>query len=422
MNIIYFKQKIVIFSLVFFCISTTAYAIHKDTIHPMFDTEGSNNRSLTTDSCHSLSPPKEYWLLSLDGGGERGILHLKTLAELEKRTGKRIVDMFDGIAGTSIGGIIATLLTAPDPNNPLKPRYSPQELLDIFFAKRFVMFQPKWFSFNGLLRTKYKTRGMQYFLFSMLGGNTFKNRWLPTVLVTHDLNSYGVRPFSSIDDDDYFAKDIAMATAAAPTYYKPQQIFPINKPNSPGYFVSDGGTCMSTPTHAGIAMLQKHYNAKPEQIHVLSLGTGLSNVPFNSNNLRSGRGFSWINVLADMLILGQQSTDINVASLFLGNRYHRFNPLLEPRLITFDNLSDANGEALLKANKKMLEDRDEEFSKLAKDLSRSADSKEAKTVQDLSIPITFQSNFFQNSFLWLIGWHRFQFETQLVLRYPQNKT
>jgi hypothetical protein len=43
-------------------------------------------------------------------------------------------------------------------------------------------------------------------------------------------------------------------------------------------------------------------------------------------------------------------------------------------------------------------------------------SKQEKTIENPSAPSTIQSNFFQNSFLWLIGWHRFQFEAQLVLR------
>lgn len=416
MNIYDFTKNIGLFSLTLFFICTILSAAHKDDIHPMFEID-------ETEKSHNLitSPPKEYWLLSLDGGGERGILHLKTLAELEKRTGKRIVDMFDGIAGTSIGGIIATLLTAPHPNDPSKPRYTPQELLDIFFAKRFVMFQPKWFSFNGLLRTKYKTSGMKQFLFYMLGHNTFKNRWIPTILATHDLNTYNMRLFSSIDDDDYFAKDIAMATAAAPTYYKPQHIFPIDNPTSTSYFVSDGGTCMSTPTQAGIAMLIKHYDAKFDEIHVLSLGTGISTTPFCSKSLLRGGIVHWISVLVDLLIHGQQNTDVNIARFFFGNRYHRFNPILKPDLITFDNLSDANGAAVLKANEKMLEERNEEFSQIANTLSKLAENKQKRTIHDLSGPTILQTSPLQNFLFWLIGWNRFQSDAQLILRQSQTK-
>lgn len=410
----------IIIYFLLFCTANQITASHQESIDALFRNDSSPElkRSLNTQLS---SPKRDYWLLPMDGGAERCILILKTLAELEKRTGKRVVDMFDGIAGTSIGGILAILLTTPDPLNPTQPKYRPQQLLDIFIKKRYQMFQPKWFSFNGLLRTKYKTRGMKDFLFEMLGGNTLKNRWLPTVVITHDLNTFSIRTFSSIGNDDYLAKDIAMATAAAPTYYKPQQVIPINKPDSTGYFVSDGGTCMNSPTHAGVAMLQKLYNISSQQIHVFSLGTGMSDRLFNSKSLYHGRGFRWLNVITDLLMCGQQNTDVHTAFLYLGKRYHRFNPLLEPRLITFDNLSDANGEALLKANKKMLEDRNEEFNQIAATLSKLADSKQARTVQDLSFPVVPQRNPLQNFFFWLTGWNRFQADVQLILRQSQTK-
>lgn len=380
---------------------------HREDVEDLFRKADSTTelRRLSSKTKHTSPAEREYWLLSLDGGGERGILHLKTLAELEKRTGERIVDMFDGIAGTSIGGIIAILLTTPDPSDPTKPRYTPQQLLDIFFVKRFQMFQPKWFSFAGFLRTKYKSRGMKDFLFEMVGGNTLKNRWLPTVLVTHDLDTFGIRTFSSIDKDDYFAKDVAMATAAAPTYYKPQQITPLNSSDSSGYFVSDGGTCMSSPTLAGVAMLEKIHHIKAEKIHVLSLGTGLSR-PIPNDKLKRGGILNWLSVITDLLMYGQQHADINVASLHLGKRYHRFNPRLEPYLITFDSLSDSNGEAILNANQQMLEERREEFDEIATKLKTSAQTKEIREVTDSSLDLVSSNNALQNFISWLSCWYR----------------
>lgn len=381
-------------------------ALHQEPIDSLFRPQLKRSPSIQLSVSESSSK-KEYWLLSLDGGGERGILHLATLAELEERTGKRIVDMFDGVAGTSIGGIIAILLTLPDPSDPTQPKYRPKQLLDIFFEKRYQMFQPKWFSFGGLLRTKYKTRGMQDFLFDMAGGNTLKNRWIPTVLVTHALNtSPGLKTFSSIDEDDYLAKDIAMATAAAPTYYRPQYVTPLGKKDSPGYFVSDGGTCMTSPTHAGIAMLKKHYKIKAKQIHVLALGTGISNMPVDNTSLRRGSGLSWASVLIDLLISGQQHADINTASLHLGERYHRFSPFLDPHLISFDSLSDANGNAMLEANQKMLEDRKVEFDAIGEKLKKSALTKEKREVEDSPLIISSPNTALQNFVSWASCWCR----------------
>ena len=48
-----------------------------------------------------------YRILSLDGGGIRGLIQIEVLSELERLTGRRIREMFDCIIGTSTGGIIA---------------------------------------------------------------------------------------------------------------------------------------------------------------------------------------------------------------------------------------------------------------------------------------------------------------------------
>ena len=357
----------------------------------------------------SLSDPrKQYWLLSLDGGGVRGILHLATLARLEEQTGKRIVDLFDGIAGTSIGGIIAAILTMPDPNDPSKPKYSPRQLLNIFFAQGHTMFQPKWLSFNGILRTKYKTNGIKNFLASMLGKNTFKNRWLPTVLVTHDLYTYNVKTFSTNDDEDFFAKDLAMATAAAPTYYKPQHVYPINDPSSSGYFVSDGGTSMCNPALAGIELIHKHYNASLDQIHVFSLGTGMSNIKLTNNSLRRGAGVSWVWELTNLFMYGQQSADINTARFFCGHRYHRLNPPLAPANLVFDDISDKNKTALMSANEEMLTENLAEFNKVAAALTAEAYVKQPRAIYDMSdnTSLVFipQESFIKNVFSWVNSW------------------
>ena len=54
-------------------------------------------------------------VLAIDGGGIRGLIPALVLAEIERRTGRRIADMVDLLAGTSTGGILACALGKPDP-------------------------------------------------------------------------------------------------------------------------------------------------------------------------------------------------------------------------------------------------------------------------------------------------------------------
>lgn len=268
------------------------------------------------------------------------------------------------------------------------------------------MFQSKWQSFGGLFATKYKTTGFKNVLQKLLGGNTFKNRWLPTVLVTHDLNSYEERLFSTTDASDYYAKDVAMATAAAPTYYKPQQVFPIGCHTSRGYFVSDGGTCMNNPVLAGIALLHKHYNASLEHIHVLSLGTGIADKLWTNEALQRGGALSWLGVMAKLCVEGPESAGDQAAQSYLGARYYRFNPILAHANLTLDDTSDENRAALLKANAIMLADVDNaaKFDEVAIPLA--ANAKPVRIVEDTSpasivIP---ERTFFQRAYDWFSKW------------------
>ena len=69
-------------------------------------------------------------ILSIDGGGIRGIIPAIILAEIEERTEKRVADLFDLIAGTSTGGILALGLTKP--NEERKPQYAARDLVDLY--------------------------------------------------------------------------------------------------------------------------------------------------------------------------------------------------------------------------------------------------------------------------------------------------
>ena len=69
-------------------------------------------------------------ILTIDGGGIRGVLPARILHEIEKRMKKPISEIFDLIAGTSTGGILALCLTKPDAKG--KPRYKALDILKFY--------------------------------------------------------------------------------------------------------------------------------------------------------------------------------------------------------------------------------------------------------------------------------------------------
>ena len=77
-----------------------------------------------------MTTNKTINILSIDGGGVRGLIPAVLLAEIERRTGRPIAELFDLVAGTSIGGVLALALARPREGRT--PPLSAQELVDLF--------------------------------------------------------------------------------------------------------------------------------------------------------------------------------------------------------------------------------------------------------------------------------------------------
>ena len=79
--------------------------------------------------------PKSLHVLSIDGGGIRGIFPALLLAEIESRTGKPICQLFDSIAGTSTGGILALGLSKPKSVGSTEFAFAAAELVGMYENK-----------------------------------------------------------------------------------------------------------------------------------------------------------------------------------------------------------------------------------------------------------------------------------------------
>lgn len=80
---------------------------------------------------HTKQLTEQERILSLSGGGVKGIADLVVLAEIEERTGKSISELFPIITGTSVGGLVAGLFTIPKEYGSKEPKYSAKEALEI---------------------------------------------------------------------------------------------------------------------------------------------------------------------------------------------------------------------------------------------------------------------------------------------------
>lgn len=231
-----------------------------------------NSLLAETDSWETIEFTKDtrpHWLLSLDGEGFPAIANLQAIVRLEQLTGKSVVDLFDGIVARSFSGVIACMLTMPDPYNPTRPKYSAEDVLNIIESRAGEICAPNIFSFGGTLGNHYQTWQFKSFLSDIFGKNTLKNRLLPTAIVAADLKASKPHIITTADANDFYTKDLVMASAAFPGFYDPQNVKPIGSKDS--ILLGDGYSMMVNPAKAGIALIETHYKVTCNDIYVLSL-------------------------------------------------------------------------------------------------------------------------------------------------------
>ncbi|RIB25843.1 acyl transferase/acyl hydrolase/lysophospholipase [Gigaspora rosea] len=231
---------------------------------------------------HSDESPS-YKILSIDGGGIRGILPALWLSEIEYRTHRPISHLFNMIAGTSTGGGIATGLSAPKfkpisettdehtedhieyEYSNLVPIFSASELFNIYKneSNKFISKSAPWLNVFSNAR---KTMVEKYF------GKTRLSHSLTELVIpaTNDNCSHlftrndACKNSMNNEVNNTFV-DILMATTATPTFYPPHKI-------SDKTFI-DGGIYFNNPASAAYDEAIR-YNVPKEKISVISLGTG----------------------------------------------------------------------------------------------------------------------------------------------------
>lgn len=225
-------------------------------------------------------------ILSLDGGGIRGMISLAYLQRIEdllkNRTQKenyRLCDYFDLIGGTSTGAIIAAALACG---------YSVQEITKLYLNLSNEIFAQRN-GFLGLyLKNKYDAAPLERELLNLFGdikiGDEGQNG-LKTGLciITKRLDTFSTWPITNHPDDIYFQRnqfllrDLIRASTAAPTYFAPEVIQFGH--GEIGTFVDGGLSMMNNPALQlyFVATLNGYpfrWEAGADKLKIVSIGTG----------------------------------------------------------------------------------------------------------------------------------------------------
>lgn len=316
---------------------------------------------------------KKIRILSIDGGGIRGILPGTILTYIENELKKQDSDAsigkyFDFIAGTSTGGILGLLYLYADENRKFK--YSANDALNLYLNhgnKIFkVSFRKKITSLNGLINEKYSERELEKALAAYLKNQTLSQLLKPSLVASYDMRNRRGHFFTSHDANNdisnFYLKDVARATSAAPTYFQPAKIKSIY--GTP-FTLIDGGIFANNPSLCAYSEARtikfsstlkddkKTDFPSAKDMIIVSIGTGTIKQPYDFDQFKNASKIKWIKPTLDMMMSGNSETmhhhlEQIYSTLDEGDQtnYYRIQPDLNHADNEMDNASLKNIKAL----------------------------------------------------------------------------
>ena len=304
------------------------------------------------------SPPRR--VLSIDGGGIRGIIPAMVVAHIERKMGKPAHELFDLMVGTSTGGILALGLSRPGASRPVQ--FSARWVVKLYEEQGANIFEyslwRKLRTVGGILDEAYSHEVLEGILGKYFAGTTLGDCKTPTMVTSYDIQNRRTVFLKSWYADHQLVRccDAARATSAAPTYFEP-------KPLDTGDVASvliDGGIFMNSPSVSAYAEARKLFPDEP--IAVLSLGTGELTRPIAFGEARTWGSALWVMSLLDCMFDGVSKAADHQMQLFLGERYQRLQTSLESASDDMDDASEENirnlkrtARELINANEAVLE-------------------------------------------------------------------
>ena len=321
-------------------------------------------------SCSELSGEKRkfFTVLSIDGGGIRGIIPALILEYIEEEMRQqlskcnkpcqlRIANFFDLIAGTSTGGLIALALTKPDSSR--KPAYAAKDLVTFYKTEGENIFNASTahyiLSGNGWINKKYPADGIEKVLKRYFGCIKLCQATTNVLIPSYDMRGARVHWRNQFDcrrgghprffknyntsnseqragdcqqqskecnpndssparrhEDNYLMRDVARATSAAPTFFPPVDLYFNPEPELKLVeTLVDGGIFANNPAMCAYADAQKimrRDKRRNDDILFVSLGTGNLTETLPASDAKNWGKLRWADTLIKMIFDGASDT------------------------------------------------------------------------------------------------------------------
>jgi patatin-like phospholipase/acyl hydrolase len=338
-------------------------------------------------------------ILSIDGGGIRGVLPGQVMVALEQKLQRksnnpdaRIADYFDLFAGTSTGGILTCLYLCPDDKIPARPRFSAKDAVDLYLKNGGSIFKNdlrhRLYSTGGFSEEKYPSAAIERLLKEYFGDTKLSELLKPCLITSYDIHKRSTHFFTQHDAKekegyDYLVRDVTRATSAAPTYFEPARATSLSGVSYP---LVDGGVFANNPAMCAYAEARHQDQFKREDgsknvtatdMFILSIGTGSVKKSYDYNKAIGWGALGWIEPVLDIMMSGASDTiDFQLRQIFDAidkeNNYIRIDPEMGEADTEMDNASPENLQALKEAGIATAEKYEDELERVADFLVKSS--------------------------------------------------
>lgn len=331
--------------------------------------------------------PKFFRILSIDGGGIRGIIPGQILVVLENKLKERtrnpesrLVDYFDLIAGSGTGGIMACAYLSPVKPQLRMPRFSAAQVVEIYLRFGARVFDDtldhRILTMGGLLDEKYTSQGLEKVLRDYFDDLQLSHLLKPSLITTYNITKREAHFFTQHTADrpamDFYVRDIARATSASPTYFECERVQSLSGVSYP---LIDGGIYANNPAMCAFAEARKVNRGKngrkkpsgPTDVLILSMGTGQPKQQYDYDDAKDWGLARWTKPLLDIIASASSETvDYQLRQLYeaagVPKQYLRINPELsidiEPEI---DNASADNLRALKELGESVAEEMEDQI-------------------------------------------------------------
>jgi hypothetical protein len=264
-------------------------------------------------------------ILVIDGGGIKGVVPASFLAHIEEALPQNLAGYFDLIAGTSTGGIIALALGLGLSAKQTLAFYE-QHGPNIFYGNPRFRACRRWF------RAKYDPRPLRSALQEVFGQRTLGESTKRLVIPAFNIDTGEVHVWKTSHhprlERDYKSHvlDVALSTAAAPTYFPTHRL-------ATGTPLIDGGMWANNPIALALVEAIGILNWPRDELRVLSLGCTTTPLNVDWGRSHSLGKFGWAEKIADVFMTGQSSGAMGMAQHLIPDRNNivRISPIVGER-------------------------------------------------------------------------------------------